>query len=382
MTALDDLSPLRQAPFSEAVRKLEELMTQSGCAFLIGAGCSKCAGLPLTEELTDKALQSPILDQGAKEILESLKKLFDGAPNANIEDYLSELIDLLAIADRRKARQANQNQVDLGGKLYSADKLRDVAEKIKRAIANIFECSIEIETHRKFIRAIHRPIRPGKTVGDKPIDYLCLNYDTLLEDALALEQIPHSDGLDGGVTGWWNPEMFSRSGLAARILKLHGSINWIEFPDDPLPRRVAKNVNLAPSDNQRILIWPASTKHRETQRDPYAQLLDIARQVLRPGIHTQRVLIVCGYSFGDSHINIEIDRALRESSGRLNLIVFTSDDKPTGQLKIWNEDKSVSEQVLIYSKRGFYHGTKADNSSADLLWWKFENITRLIGGER
>lgn len=48
MTVPDDLSALDEKPFAEAVVKFEELLAQSGRAFLIGAGCSKCAGLPLT----------------------------------------------------------------------------------------------------------------------------------------------------------------------------------------------------------------------------------------------------------------------------------------------------------------------------------------------
>lgn len=54
MRTPDDLSMLRQSPFAEALTKFEELMTQNDRAFLIGAGCSKCAGLPLTQELTDE----------------------------------------------------------------------------------------------------------------------------------------------------------------------------------------------------------------------------------------------------------------------------------------------------------------------------------------
>ncbi len=46
MTISDDLSGLREKPFSEAVAKFENLLVQNGRAFLIGAGCSKCAGLP------------------------------------------------------------------------------------------------------------------------------------------------------------------------------------------------------------------------------------------------------------------------------------------------------------------------------------------------
>ena len=54
----DDLSSLKEPAFATALNDLDDLLTQSGKAFLIGAGCSKCAGLPLMEELTIKSLAS------------------------------------------------------------------------------------------------------------------------------------------------------------------------------------------------------------------------------------------------------------------------------------------------------------------------------------
>ena len=203
-----------------------------------------------------------------------------------------------------------------------------------------------------------------------------------LEDALALERVPFADGLDGGVTGWWRPETFDREGLAARVFKLHGSINWCELPDDPLPRRVGASLQIAAASERRILIWPASTKYRETQLDPYAQLAERARRVLRPNRGSQCVLVVCGYGFGDAHINIELDRGLRESAGDLTIVVFTADNEPSGQLGTWHKDASVTEQVLVFANRGFFHGAQSAPATKDLLWWKFENLTRLLGGER
>ena len=241
---------------------------------------------------------------------------------------------------------------------------------------------VGISTHRKFVKAVHRPTRPGKTDNFDRVDYLCLNYDTLLEDSLALEKISFSDGLEGGVTGWWNPVIFRRNGLSSRIFKLHGSINWCEFDNDPLPRRISGNVNVQNGDDRRILIWPASTKYRETQRDPYAQLAELAREAIKATQESQKILITCGYGFADSHINLEIDRALRESEGRLTLVVFTSDNEPQGLLREWHEDSSITEQVLIFANRGFFHGSICMPSKTDLLWWKFENLTRLLEGER
>lgn len=382
MPTPDDLSPLKTKPFSDAVDKLEELMMQSGRAFLLGAGCSRCAGLPLTAQLTSEALASTELDASTKEILTAIQGNFVGAKDPNIEDYLSELVDLLAIADRRTLRSATKKEIELATKSYSADLLREATEQIKRAIAAVIDKPVSIETHWKFVRAVHRPVRPGKSVGNQRVDYLVLNYDTLIEDSLALEKVLFADGLDGGVTGWWNAETFSQDGLAARVLKLHGSINWSEFPNETLPRRVPKTISGTAVKDRRVVIWPASTKYRETQRDPYAQLATLAREVLHPTDGAQRVLVVCGYRFGDSHINIELDCALRECGGRLTIVAFWSDENLDGVLKKWHEDTAVREQVLIYGKRGFWHGDKVELSATDLPWWKFENVTRLLRGER
>ncbi len=382
MTAPDDLSALRNKPFSDAVEKFEELLVQSGRAFLIGAGCSKCAGLPLMAELTKVAIESDTLDATSKAILAAVKSLFDGSPNSHIEDYLSELVDLLAIAERRTERGALQAEMQIDGKPYSAAQLRGAAEQIKQAISCAIGKPVAIETHRAFVKAVRRLVRDGKAASSSVVDYLVLNYDTVIEDALALERIPYADGIDGGVTGWWSPETFGRDGLAAHVLKLHGSVDWCEVAGDPLPRRIAPKLQVQDMQERRILIWPASTKYRETQLDPFAQLADQARRVMRPSRGSQRVLVICGYSFGDAHINIEIDRALRESAGDLTVIAFSSEDGPMSKLKEWNETAGIREQVLIFAKRGFFHGDIAESSEHDLPWWKFENVVRLLGGER
>ena len=139
---------------------------------------------------------------------------------------------------------------------------------------------------------------------------------------------------------------------------------------------------MASPEDRNVLIWPASTKYKEAQLDPYAQLINRARGILRPTSGSQAVLVVCGYSFGDQHINEEIDTALKISGGNLTLIVFTSDDILDGQLKQWNEDPIVGEQVLIFANKGFFHGQEKFEIGGSIGWWRFEEITRLLGGER
>lgn len=378
---VDDLAVLRASPFAEQVVELTNLLSQSKRAFVIGAGCSKCAGLPLMEELTTKVLEGLPKDGKAHSILTGLKKHFDGANGCTIEDYMSELVDHLAIAERRRLRSATAANASINETDYNPDDLAQSLIEIKNTIAAVIDGAKKtISVHRQFVRAIHHVLQLGKAGPSAPADYYTLNYDTLFEDALSLERIPLADGFNGGATGWWDASAYRDSSAQARILKVHGSIDWCLWDSDVLPRRVRQGLDV---DGKRepVLIWPASTKYREAQRDPFAQIIDTMRRGLRPTSDSQVVLTICGYSFGDAHVNVELDRALRESEG-LTIIAFTNEDEPQGQLKEWRGDASVCDQVRIYANKGFFHGKFEERSDTALPWWRFEVLTRLLGGER
>lgn len=372
-----------EAPQSElakkATRKLEELLLQGSKVLLLGAGASKCAGLPLMADLTRETADSEVLSEKSREVLESVRRAFEGAANPNIEDFLSELVDQLAIADRRAMRGAAAAAVSIAGASFERNHLSVAIEEIKTAIHRLIHIRARVEYHRRFVRALHRPTRPGRRAKTQNVDYLILNYDTLIEDALALERVPFSDGFEGGETGWWSPASYSRTDRSARIFKLHGSINWCELKGESLPRRFGQNVD--EQAERSIVIWPASTKYRETQFDPYAQLLAYSREALRPTEGRQLILMICGYSFSDAHINVEVDRALRASGGDMTVVAFTEEASPNGQLKIWREDERIGAQLLIFARRGFFHGTTEWLTSEDMHWWKFENVVRILEGE-
>lgn len=374
-----DVNIFNQKEFREAINKLDELLSHSK-AVLLGAGASICAGLPLTNQLTTRALVSDRLSEDSKKILNAIQASFIGAnPASHIEDYLSELVDWLAIAARRANRNVAANKVTIGNFEYNNDQLLQAIDEIKHAIFQVINVEVDSEIHERFVQALHRPMRPGKESQSGAIDYLVMNYDTLIEDALALSKLRYADGLEGGVSGWWNTSTFEQKNLDARVFKLHGSINWAEHPPSTTPLRIAPHLKRS-QQGSKIMIWPASTKYRETQLDPYAELMKRARSVLNPQDGDQRVLLVSGYSFGDSHINLEIERGLRSSNGNLTVIVFTSDAEPMGILRGWHEDKVINEQVLIFADKGFFHADHKVISAASIEWWKFENLTQLLEG--
>lgn len=378
----DELAAFRKEPFAEQVVQLTKLLSQSRRAFVIGAGCSKCAGLPLMKELTQKVLDALPDNRTANAVLAGLQNHFDGSEGCTIEDYMSELVDHIAIAERRKLRSATASNVTINDKNYSPDDLGKALIEIKNSIAKVIgQSKPEISVHRQFVYAIHHVLQSGKAGPPKRVDYYTLNYDTLFEDALSLERIPVADGFNGGATGWWDDQAYQDDSAQARILKVHGSIDWCLWDSEVLPRRVRQGLDVG-GTQEPVLIWPASTKYREAQRDPFAQIIEVMRRGLRPTSDKQVVLTICGYSFGDAHVNVELDRALRESDGRLTIIAFTNEDEPKGQLKDWRDDEGVRDQVRIHANRGFFHGTTEERSEVDLPWWRFEVLTRLLRGER
>jgi hypothetical protein len=268
---------------------------------------------------------------------------------------------------------------------YSADDLAKSLSEIKSVMVDFLKPqNVDITTHREFVKTVCS-LRAGKRGANDVVDYFVLNYDTLVEDALGLECFPYVDGFTGGAIGWWDAGAYEKKGVVARVFKLHGSVDWRLLGNNWLPRRMRDEGILASIKDEvreRAMIWPAATKYRETQRDPYAQLLELMRKSFSPRESQEVVLTICGYRFADIHINAEIDRALRESNRRLNLLIFTEDNEPVHWVKSWFEDKEVNEQVRIHAKRGFFHASKVTKSSEDLPWWKFENIVRLLGGER
>ena len=137
--ANDDLSSLKQVKFSDSIKKLEELMSQNKRSFLLGAGCSLCAGLSLTTQLTSEVKNDNELLGPTKDVLQVVEAKYSGSTTATIEDYMSELVDLLSIAERRKERGSQNTKIDVDGNSYEAKQLCDALKDIKSSIAKCIE---------------------------------------------------------------------------------------------------------------------------------------------------------------------------------------------------------------------------------------------------
>lgn len=139
---------------------------------------------------------------------------------------------------------------------------------------------------------------------DKPVEIFTTNYDLLLEQALEEQRVPYFDGFVGSDSAFLDLESMAEDDLPprwARLWKIHGSINWWMTSKNKI-RRSRDRV-----EGEQLLIYPSHLKYDQSRQMPYYAMVDRLRVFLRSD---QCVLLTCGYSFGDEHINAYIGQGL------------------------------------------------------------------------
>ncbi|MEI8670263.1 SIR2 family protein [Pseudoalteromonas sp. B131b] len=387
--------------FDNRLENLKQLLSsQSRQNWLFGAGISFGSKIPLMYPLTNRVEEIIQEYSGAKEkdILASLKE--DLTEDCHVEHYLSHLGDLLAIAERSKQKTAY-----LGANSCTSDELKQLYLEIIKAIGGIIRYGyvgananygveeevgkaenpiIEITPHFEFIEALL--ISQSNLERRSKTTFFTTNYDTLLEDALALHKKVVCDGFSGGAVGFWNAEKeFSNTAIDSNtyhLYKLHGSIDW--HRDNNLGLVRARYGTKYLSDPANIMIYPQATKYVETQKDPFASLFLGLRKTLMNG--QQNTLITCGYSFGDDHINAEIESALRSESNQTTVIAFIQEAPKDGvvinkTLDAWLCCPKIGSRVYVAGELGIYHNSTtplAESDDSKYTWWRFDGLTQFI----
>ena len=237
---------------------------------------------------------------------------------------------------------------------------------------------VEIQSHMEFVDVLFNLLRAGREHRVPPIDFFTTNYDTLIEDALALQSIPYIDGFVGGAVAYWNPSTLKIGDVQglkneARVVKLHGSIDWSQASDRVFRTRV---LDAYPTSQRDLLIYPQALKYDLTKREPFDSMFQQFRDALNRS--EPQVLCVCGFGFGDEHINQELYNALSKEGSQLTLIVFT---EHTEQIpSIWQHD-FFGERVYVFAREGLWHGSSqlaSPNRNECRNWWTFRGMTHLL----
>ena len=158
------------------------------------------------------------------------------------------------------------------------------------------------------------------TARDNPVEIFTTNYDLLLEEAFERTHAPYFDGFTGGREPFFDPTSVSSNDLPARwtrIWKLHGSLGW----------KASGNGNVIRTglSSATHLVFPEHLKYDQTQKAPYAALLDRLRAFLGT---PDTLLISIGFSFADAHVAARVDEGL---AGNPSASVFAFQFKPIAE---------------------------------------------------
>jgi hypothetical protein len=148
----------------------------------------------------------------------------------------------------------------------------------------------------------------GQIERTEPVEVFTPNYDLLLEQALEEYAVPFFDGFVGAREPFFDVTAMEQDELPprwTRFWKLHGSINWVKRENETVYRCHPAAVG------QRLCIYPSHLKYEQSRRMPYLAMADRLRAFFRV---RNPVLIVCGYSFADDHLNEVLLDGLRGNS--------------------------------------------------------------------
>ncbi|MET4632925.1 SIR2 family protein [Kaistia defluvii] len=385
---------------AETARQLDMHLRAPRQVWLTGAGISFEAGLPLMFPLTDRIFQLLEKDESGGGTRDLIKMISDDLPiDLHIEHVLSHFGDLIALAERSKDKKAA-----IGTIRVHKIALQDAHHTILRHIRDILRWGyrpandvepeqignkekpiVNIEHHRRFIRSLYKVNRAGLDDRRDAVHFVTTNYDTLLEDALALELVPYGDGFVGGAIASWDEQALELSQQNSRtralITKLHGSIDWYRSGaeagrvfrvrhDDLYPDRSNANGN--------VVIYPQSTKYMATREDPFGFLFERFRRLLAN--NRQQVLFTCGYSFGDDHIDAIIEQSLLHPDNKTTLVAFSK--SRNAKLQRWGSS-SAGNRIFVITEDGLYRGPDgpffgATSSGAKRDWWSFSGATSFL----
>ncbi|MEZ4690068.1 MAG: SIR2 family protein [Ignavibacteria bacterium] len=362
---------------SEYIRGIQQILIsdKKRIGFLFGAGSSLARKnhssliVPAIGKMTAEIIQE-LCDKNSK-----YKTVFNeiedeiGKDKFNVETILSNLELKLSIIGKSVLNSLKKDEF---GVLISELK-RLVRKKV--SVHNVLLC--DISSKKEFYQIAPKDIVEqlvqtdfanwiGQAERKYPIEIFTTNYDLLFELGLEHKEIPYYDGFCGSLRPFFNPESvedFEFLSKQTKLWKIHGSLGW-HFDKD-----TEKILRVNPDDDD-ILIYPSSLKYKDSKKQPYESLLDRLSNFLKKD---DSILITCGYSWGDEHINSRIFSALKtNTTSHVIGLVYDKymNDKGIFEYSL-TPDSKLSDLASNNSKISIY-GVQNAVIGCDYGEWKFK----------
>jgi len=226
--------------------------------------------------------------------LKEIEKQFqeDGRPDATVEDMLTQVRALRAVAGNAEVRGLSAAALD----------------KLDGMICSLIHKVVDTPLPTNATPYHHAASWVDDVRRSNCVEIFTSNYDLLMEQAFEECRVPYFDGFAGVRRPFFDLRAMEEDALPARwarLWKLHGSINWYQVQDKGVFRGTTKEDGASTR-----VIHPSYLKYQEGRRMPYLAMMDRLRAFLK---QPTSALVLCGYSFRDEHINEVIVQALEST---------------------------------------------------------------------
>ncbi|MES2429383.1 MAG: SIR2 family protein [Bacteroidota bacterium] len=341
----------------EFIRGIQQILINNTIriGFLFGAGTSMAA--PLTDNkgnhvLDDKGRGLPLIPG----VWAMTEKIIANIKEKDLEDALCIIKEELEESekDEEKKLQAfmleniistiDQKLRVIGkAKLCGLDKtrlkeLRVLFQKQIRDLVAVHDNKdISIEHSSRLHCDFAKWIRYAERKNS--IEVFTTNYDYLFEIGFETEHLPYFDGFVGGYKPFFDPISVENDQLIpqwTRLWKLHGSLGWGYDEDE---KRIIRSREI---NDDGIVIYPSLLKYDDSRKQPYSSYIERLSSFLKKD---DGILFICGYSFGDEHINDVIMNALAQS--RSTTVIALVFDEKLNENSIPIKIGSRSNKIMI-----------------------------------
>ena len=333
---------------SEYIRGIQQVLIsdKKRIGFLFGAGSSLA-------KKSSKTLTVPAITKMTTEIIDIVSKVQEkygvalneikaelGEKNFNIETILSNL--------EQKATFIGKGELNTLKKIDFENLIIEIKKNVRTMVSVHENEANEIVTTDIVNELVHTDFASwiGQAERKYPIELFTTNYDFLFELGLESKEVPYYDGFCGSLRPFFNPESvedFSFLANQTKLWKIHGSLGW-HFDKD------TEKILRVNSDDDDILIYPSSLKYKDSKKQPYESLLDRLSNFIK---QDDTILITCGYSWGDEHINSRIISALKtNTTSHVIGLLYDKYDKIT-------TESSVTKLGIENSKISLYGSRSA-----------------------
>lgn len=280
---------------SEYIRQIQQLLVsdKKKIAFLFGAGTSTAPKnsyskmIPAIRELTNDIKKILVKTPKYNIAIEEIEK--EIGVDFTIENLLSNIEQKRQIIGKGTLNGLVKTDFD--------DLVCIIKKNIRKEMSIHKTIKIEDTIHIDFAEWI------GRADRKYPIEIFTTNYDYLFEIALEQKKIPYYDGFTGSYNPFFNSESIEDLNFLpnqTKLWKIHGSLGW-HYDEQ------TKQIWRKDSDANDILIYPSTLKYNDSKKQPFTSLGDRLSNFLK---QADSILIICGYSFGDEHINERLTTAL------------------------------------------------------------------------